>query len=146
MERMEALAKHLGITLEDGETWEDHIEEAVYPSYGGYFELTAEGNDYLVLTDEEADKAASDYIRDSLWAFNAEFLADNTGLPAEVFSMIQAERSEDANPVFYTLVTKCGDIEELISDAISADGRGHYLGQYDGHECQEGEFYIYRTN
>jgi len=90
MERMEALAKHLGITLEDGETWEDHIEEAVYPSYGGYFELTAEGNDYLVLTDEEADKAASDYIRDSLWAFNAEFLADNTGLPAEVFSMIQA--------------------------------------------------------
>jgi len=142
MERMEALAKHLGITLEEGETWEDHIEEVSYDENT----FDAEGGTYLVLTDEEADKAASDYIRESLWAFNAEFLADNTDLPAEVFSMIQAERSEDANEVFTTLVTKCGDIEELISDAIGADGRGHFLAPYDFEESQEGEFYIYRTN
>jgi len=145
MERMEALAKHLGIELEEGETWEDHIEEAQYPSYGGYFELTAEGNDYLVLTDEEADKAASDYIADSLWAFSASFLAEHTGLPEEVFAALQPQ-CEGANEAFRKLVDATGDFDALVSEAIGADGRAHYLNTYDGHEWQEGEFYIYRTN
>lgn len=145
MEHMEALAKHLEITLEEGETLEDYIEEGTYPTYGGYFELHAEGNDYLVLTDEEADNAAADYIAESLWCFNASFLADNTGLPEEVFTALQ-DKCEGANDTFRKLVDAAGDFDALVSDAIGADGRGHYLSSYDGHEWQVGEYYIYRTN
>jgi len=141
MERMEALAKHLGITLEEEETWEDHIEEVSYDENT----FDAEGGTYLVLTDEEADKAASDYIRDSLWAFNASFLAEHTGLPEEVFAALQPQ-CEGANETFRKLVDATGDFDALVSEAVSSDGRAHYLNTYDGHEWQEGEFYIYRTN
>ncbi|MGL5188249.1 MAG: hypothetical protein ACRC7S_01165, partial [Cetobacterium sp.] len=42
------------------------------------------------------------------------------------------------------------EIEELISDIIDMDGRGHIISGYDGMEhevCIDGEtLYIYRTN
>lgn len=145
MEKTEALAKYLGIELEEGEDLEDYIEESIYPTYGGFFEFHAEGKDFLVLTDEEADEAAADYIAQTLWAFNADFLSSNTGLPEEVFKALQ-DKCEDANEPFRTMVDKCGDFDELVSDAISSDGRGHYLSSYDGAENEEGEFFIYRTN
>lgn len=141
--RIEALAAHLGITAdaEEGETLEDLIEESAYTAN----EFEAEGRAYLVLTDEEADAAAREYIETSLWAFNAGFLASNTGLPEEVFKAMQ-DRCEDANETFRKLVDECGDFDQLVSDAISSDGRGHYMNTYDGHEYEEHGYYIYRTN
>lgn len=141
MDRMEALAKHLGIELDEGETLEDYITEDSYTDN----EFDAEGNTYLVLTDDEADDAAREYIADSLWAFNADFLSGNTGLPSEVFEGMQ-EQCEGANETFRTLVDKCGDFSRLVSDAIASDGRGHFLNTYDGHEWEEGDYFIYRTN
>ncbi len=42
------------------------------------------------------------------------------------------------------------DEDEFVSQAISADGRGHFLNTYDGNENEqtiEGTtFYIYRMN
>lgn len=139
--RIAALAAHLSIELEDGEDFGDYITEASY----GENTFEAEGNEYLVLTDSEADDAAREYIENSLWAFNAEFLAGNTGLPEEVFTALQ-DKCEDANDTFWTLVNKCGDFGQLVRDAIASDGRGHFLAQYDGAEEEEGEFYIFRTN
>lgn len=143
--RQEALASFLEIEIEDGEDLADYVEESAYPTYGGFFELTAEGRDYLVLTDAEADEAATDYIRETLWAFNADFLASNTGLPEEVFTAMQ-DKCEDANETFLTLVNKCGDFERLVRDAIASDGRGHFLSPYDGAENESGDYFIYRTN
>lgn len=140
--RIEALAAHLNITpdTEEGETLEDLIEESSYTSN----EYEAEGNTYLVLTDEEADEAVAQYVRETLWAFNASFLADNTGLPEEVFTAMQ-DRCEGANETFLKLVEDCGNMDELVSDAISIDGRGHFLAQYDGEEHEEHGYYIFRT-
>lgn len=106
---------------------------------------------YICLTDEEADKKAADYIKDSLWAFNASFLSEQTGLDAEVFEAIANNgKCESNNDTLYNLISKMGDIESFISDAISADGRGHFMSSYDGEETEEtinGEtFYIYRMN
>jgi hypothetical protein len=49
----------------------------------------------------------------------------------------------------------CG-LDDLVEEAIAADGRAHFLNTYDGHEEEftyvdedaeeEIEFYIYRTN
>jgi len=142
MDRIEALAKFLSIEVEEEMTIDDYISEDSYTEN----EFHAEGNSYLVLTDEEADTAAREYIQESLWAFNPSFLSSHTDLPEEVFSIIQNDRNEDANPVFYTLLTKCGDFNKFVEEAISSDGRGHFLAAYDFNENEEGEYFIYRTN
>lgn len=102
--------------------------------------------EYLVLTDSEADEKAREYIVDSLWAFNASFLASYTGLPDEVFTALQ-DKCEGANDTFRKLVERAdGGIDGLIAEAISADGRGHFLNNYDGNENEQGEFFIYQIN
>jgi hypothetical protein len=123
-------------------------------------------NDYLVLTDEEADEKAKDYIIDSLWAFNPSFLAEQTDMPEEVFQAIADNgKCESNNDAIERIVNKTCGLDELVSEAISADGRGHFMSSYDGNENEEtvyiddetGEaltendtaaqtFYIYRIN
>lgn len=105
-------------------------------------------NDYLVLTDEEADEKAKEYILDSVWAFTPSFLASFTGFDIEVFEAIQNNgRCESNNSAILSMIE---DEDEFVSDAISADGRGHFMSTYDGEENEEtvnGEtFYIYRIN
>jgi len=108
-------------------------------------------NNYLVLTDSEADDKAKEYITDSLWAFTANFLSERTGLDAEVFEAIQSNgKCESNNDTIYNLVQKLDDIDSFVDAAISADGRGHFMSSYDGNENEEEvngtTFYIYRIN
>ena len=56
---------------------------------------------------------------------------------------MQQELCEDANEIVKAIIT---DINEFIEDAISSDGRGHFLNGYDGTEEELNGFYIYRTN
>lgn len=105
-------------------------------------------DDYLICTDEEADEKAAEYIKESVWAFNADFIVDHSNLPYEAIDMIkhfQSTKCEDANETILALIT---DFDDFVSDAISADGRGHFLSTYDGEENEEtvnGEtYYIYR--
>lgn len=104
--------------------------------------------EYLVLTDSEADEKVGEYIKQSLWAFNASFLASETDLPEEVFTAIQSnDKHESNNDVMERLIERSdGGMEGFIESAISADGRGQFLAQYDNEENEEGGFYIYRTN
>lgn len=110
--RIEALRQHLGLTA-------DEISEV---SGDGPFEIN--GEEYLVLTDDEADSA----FRDSL-----ESYIDDVVLP---------EIPEAYRTYF--------DSEAFIRDVELSDGRGPTLATYDGAEEAEkvgGEwFYIYRVN
>ena len=110
--------------------------------------------DYMVLTDSEADEKAEEYIKDSLWAFNASFLSSVTGFTISIFEAIQAnDKCESNNEAILQLV---GDnFDSLVQDAISYDGRGHFLNTYDGNEeefnCKdytgENEYlFVYRMN
>lgn len=93
---------------------------------------------YMILTDSEADEKAGNYIKDSLWAFNASFLAEQTGLDSEIFEAIAAnDKCEDNNDTIYNTIEKLGNIETFIQDAIRADGRGHFMSSYDGRENEE---------
>ncbi len=117
--------------------------------------FTAGEGEYLVLTDGEAKKRVSEYIRENVWAFRADFLLTHTKLPQEALGMIQIyqEKCEDANEGLTALVT---NMNCLIRDAIALDGRGHFLSPYDGKEHEEEvillkenrkvKFYIYRLN
>lgn len=107
---------------------------------------SAPGGEYAIGTDEEADDAATDYIRDSVWAFNASFLASYTDLPEEMFAGMQ-DKCEGANDAFLTCIERAeGGLAGFVEEAVSADGRGHFLSPYDGEENEEGDFFIYRIN
>lgn len=112
-----------------------------------------EDGDYLVLTDAEAEEKAKEYIKDSLWAFNASFILEECGLDfsgEESLRHMQEKSCEGANDFILSLVEKTCGLEQFVEDAISADGRGHFMSSYDGEENEveaDGQtFYIYRTN
>lgn len=107
-----------------------------------------EVNGYIVLTDEEADEKAKEYILDTVWAFNASFLSDVTQIDEEAFKAIQENgRCESNNKAILSMIN---DEDDFVYQAISADGRGHFMNSYDGCENEETvngtTYYIYRMN
>jgi len=105
----------------------------------------ADGCEYMVLTDSEADEMAREYIEQLLWAFNPSFLSGETGLPEEMFSALQ-DKCEGANDAFLQVIEQSCGLDSFVETAIGVDGRGHFLNTYDGEENEQGEFFIYRTN
>ena len=107
---------------------------------------------YTIGTDSECDSAAYKSIVDSAWAFNADFIQQHADIPYEAIEMIQKfqEKCEDANDTILALIKKGDGIDKFVSDAIGADGRGHFLSGYDGEEqeqeCNGTTYYIYRVN
>jgi hypothetical protein len=108
--------------------------------------------EWLVLTDEEADSMAEDYIRSSLWAFNLSFLQAH--FKKEIFSTalesiekMQRDLCEDSNEIIFCMIS---DFDHLVSDAVLCDGRGHFLSPYDSVEeevkIDNIYYYLYRTN
>jgi hypothetical protein len=101
--------------------------------------------EYAIASDEgEANKAVAEYIKESIWAFSPGFISQHctANLPVEVIQLIQ-EKCEDANPIILDLIES---FDKFVDDAISADGRGHFLASYDGEEHELGNYLIYRIN
>lgn len=102
--------------------------------------------DYLVYTDEEANSAVNEYIKDNVWSFNADFIIEHSKLPYDAKEMVQnfqEQKCEDANETILALIE---DTEKFIDDAIGLDGRGNFLNNYDGEEYEQDNYFIYRTN
>ena len=118
----------------------DQVDVETYDNNA--FSCGSLSGEYLILTDEEADQSAEDYIKDSVWAFNSSFLASHTGIDEEIFEMLQ-DKCESSNEV---ITNSIKDMEEFIADAIGADGRGHFISSYDGEEEELNDFFIYRIN
>jgi len=139
MEKIEALTKFLEISPDEfGEVTESWHSESAF-DYGN--------QEYLVLTESEADAMASEQIKESLWAFDADFLSGKTNIDFQVFEAIQKnERCESNNPAIASIIVGTCGMDSFVHSAISADGRGHFLSSYDGDENEVGEFFIYRTN
>ena len=102
------------------------------------------GEDYLVLTDEEADDAVRNYIERTAWAFTPSFLSGFTGVDEEVFVALQEANKYDA------IRSMIQDFDAFVEAAVSADGRGHFLATYDHNEydvtVNDTTYYIYRVN
>lgn len=139
--KLEALASFLGCEIEE-------LNQTKMGHYGlDSFELGS--NEYAIGKDSEVDAACLDYIRETIWAFNSDFIVSECGLPyqlAEVFRAYQEKECEGANDALLSLVEKLCGLESFAESAISADGRGHFLSPYDGEENEDGEFFIYRVN
>lgn len=139
-----ALADHLGLLPDD--------IEPTSSTHEGLYSFEALGGEYCVGDDEAATQAANAYIADSLWAFNAGFMARALGTP-EIEPLIAIAQDkgmcEDLNPALLAIAERTG-LERVCKEAILADGRGHFLAYYDGGEHEitiDGQtLYIYRTN
>ncbi len=101
---------------------------------------------YLVLTDEQADEWCKEEIEEMVWAFRPSFLQAHTGVDADAITKIQ-EMCEGANEPLKAMIK---DFDYFVKDAMSCDGRGHFLAGYDHEEnyvtYNDTIYYIYRRN
>jgi hypothetical protein len=126
----------------------DELSEETYDHYG-LTRFSLGNQEYAIGTDSEADEAAKEYVKDSVWAFNASFILSECDLPSEMedaIKALQSDKCEGANDALLALVEKCTTLENFTQSAISADGRGHFLSGYAGDVNEEGDFFIYRLN
>lgn len=137
--RKKALAEHLGVAA-------TKIAEVKYPDNA----FAVGDAEYLVLTDEEADRLTREDVEESLWAFNPKFIVAHSKLPEEATSMVRdfcVAKCEGANDTVRALIV---DMDEFVADAIAEDGRGHFLNRYDGSEDEvrvgKRKFFVYRVN
>ena len=119
-----------------------------------YKTFEAEGGEYLVLTDAEADLEVENLIKEDLQAFGASFIVSHVKNYAnlsqkqvevmeEALEKMQAKLCEGANPIVEALID---NMSRFVDDAVEADGRGHFLASYDGDEHETKNFFIYRIN
>jgi len=139
-----ALAKHFDVKPEE-------------VTYNGYT-YEVDGTEWKVFTEDEAEKAARDYIRESLWAFNADFILDHCATCKDMSDNEREETKkaigeltgklcESGNGIVMALIGGEAGIEEFCGDAISADGLANFLSNYDGKEVElEDGFLAYREN
>ncbi len=138
MNRKQALAQYLEVEVSE-------VEKLPYGD--NLFKMGDQ--EYLIVNDAEANKAAREYILDSLWAFRGSFIADHLKPQFDAYMGARdieeycAMKCEGANDWVKGLIK---NKTEFVNDAISADGRGHFLAQYDGDENQFGTWFIYRIN
>ena len=144
-ERIDALREFL---MSEGYIKEQ--EELTYEVEDNCFSTSF--GEYLVLTDDESEEKAREEIRQSLWAFNPDFILRHTKAYEntteyedeaiiEALREVQSRICENANELVYALIK---DFDEFCEDAIGEDGRGHFLSWYDEKECESGDYYIYR--
>lgn len=132
MNKIQALAKYLHVDPASIRTvyWDDQT-------------FNVDGDEYLVLTDDEADARLRADIRESVWAFNLDFIAEHSSVCsanrkafAELVKIAQEKLCESANDLFLSLID---DFDEFAADAKAIDGRGHFLATYDGNEIELGD-------
>lgn len=147
--KLEAFKAHL---IENENFTEEEAEAAFFDERFDSFQCGSW--EYLVLTYEEAERAAREEIQESLWAFNPEFVLRHTeffknSCPSEdkafcdALSNLQGTICEGANLIVKALIA---DFDKFVEDAIFCDGRGHFIARYDGEEVECGDFYLYRIN
>ena len=134
--KIAALAKYLEINPSDIEVTD----------FGLFRRTDGVSGEYYVYTEREANKAAKEKIRNELWAFNINFLMRYIKAFKELndyewervekaIHEMQTSLCETANEIIYAMVGG-KKFKELAEDAISEDGRGHFLSGYDGIEYE----------
>lgn len=151
------------IAQRDGYTEDDMKSVTVdryFSSPYNEYRYEACGEEFYVLEDELAYALVFQIIKDELWAFTPEFIAEHLKHdivycddPVDLNDLrfairaVQERLCEGANAIIQALID---DLNYFVEDAIAADGRGHFISSYDGEEHEvtvDGEtYYIYRLS
>lgn len=121
--------------LDESKESYDHYGLPVYKIGGAEYAIARD--------DEEAEEACKEYIKQSVWAFNASFLAAHISAleTGDIERLTGA--CESCNDALLKLID---DFDAFADDAICSDGMGNLLAQYDGDVIEQGEFRIFRIN
>lgn len=134
-----ALGYILDLTLED-------LDDIEHLDYGwGKCLYKAQGEEYYIGTKKEMTSACEEYIKETVWAFRSSFLAEQTDIPEEVFTLMQ-DKCEGANDGILAIINKTCGLDEFCSAAISEDSIGQFLNSYDSTDQEfeyNGETYVY---
>lgn len=119
---------------DENEIQADNITVSAYDE--SMFEF--ENFELLVLTDNEADDKAKEYIKESVWAFKPEFIINHSSAldhdkASKMIVKAISEQYENGNEAMLKLID---DFEDFAQDAIDSDGRGHFMSSYDGEEYE----------
>lgn len=150
--RAMALAMYLEVKPEQDQSLDDFLSQFSSTEDDPNTFLYQDG-EHLILKDDEADERAAEEIKESAWAFTTDFIfAHASKLPDDLHTRnaiqkLQEDLCESANPITLALID---DIDTFVEDAIAADGRGHFLNQWNGAEndinVNGTTYYLYRTN
>ena len=135
--KIDVLASELNIST-------DMIKQSDYDQ--ALFE-TAEGEEYLILTQEEKNQRLRDTIKNDLWAFNANFILDFSDIPLDdailtAIKEMQEKLCESCQPIMYRLIDGDNRLDEFVEDAVDASGAGNFLNRYDGEEIETSVIYF----
>ena len=100
-EKVRALQNHLDLN-------DDEVNNITFNGD----EFLHDDREYLILTDDEAEEKATDYIRESVWAFNSSFLSSHTGIDEDVFKLL-SEKCESSNDAILSMIK---DFDHFVSD------------------------------
>jgi len=104
--------------------------------------------DWRILDQDGVESTTKEYIEESVWAFNPDFLAAETGIDTEAFSSIQ-DMCEGANPAIKSMIEATCGMDHFIEEAVLSDGYGHFLSSYDGEEYEfvsgDTRYFAYRV-
>lgn len=100
--------------------------------------------EFLVLHKGELLDALTTNIKETIWAFKAEFLAEFMPIRASAIKMIQKVQNEDCYDEFLELL---GDrFSDFVNKAVEVDGPGQFLSQYDGKMIEHEDWRIFAQN
>jgi hypothetical protein len=139
-QKHEALARFLNVDKAQLRVSNGHL-------YG--FKAFFHGNDeaYLVLTDEEATKAAENAVQDKLWLISLETLFayfDINAYPADLLGKLKTKEIRQANEEIKKLIYHTCGMEPLRQRMLSYGNRKNLLADYDQEEHRQDGFFIYR--
>lgn len=106
--------------------------------YSSTADFTADlnGNEYRFIHNGIIDDVIATDLKDDpyhLGCFNADFLCHYIPLSADQIKHVQDAEGYEA---IGFLVLAHGELDELVSDMISADGYGHYFNHWNGDEIE----------
>lgn len=121
-----------------------------YDLYGLPIIRLENGEEYAIALDDcVAFAACETYIEESLFAFTPSFMAGMTNIPIEIFEALsKTSLCESLNPAYMACIEQTCGFVDFVDAAIRADGRGHFLGIFDGEEIDlpNASAYAYRLS
>ncbi len=125
----------------------DQVEDSQYEDE---YVFRYDDSDYLVITEEEADKELREQIPHNLFQINPFFLKRHLkiDISTEVLQHFLYDMCENCRLIFWELIA---DKETFLQDITNTYGRGLFLAWYDRREVRvrtanDTFYYIYRVS
>jgi hypothetical protein len=103
--------------------------------------------EFMVMTEEEALRMATEYIQENVGYFNAWYIAQFTGVDEDTIVAIQNADLTEPSRLIGALIGDSQDFARFVEEAIQADGINQFTypdSDYDSFRVGEHNLYVFR--